>query len=231
MSLLHRPRVSGWLRGHILCRLEEPLDRFALTFDDGPDPRFTPQIRDVLARHGAHATFFMLAGPLLRQPTLVQELRSAGHELAAHGAWHAPLLVLPPAMLAHEIRAAADAIASVTGERPRHYRPPFGLILPAQARFARGLGLVPVLGDVYPEDAQNPGTDAIVQRVCARLTAGSILILHDGSAWVRRDRSQTVAALDRILGWAAARGLRAVSVAELLSASGATESIEAPFYT
>jgi len=231
MSLLHRPQVSGWLRGHILCRLEERIDRFALTFDDGPDPHFTPQVRDVLARHGAHATFFMLKGPLLREAQLVRELHASGHELAAHGEWHAPLLALPPALLGREIRGAADAIASLTGVAPRHYRPPFGLMLPAHARFARGLGLVPVLGDVYPEDAQNPGIERIVRRVCARLRAGSILILHDGSAWVRRDRSQTVAALDRILTWAAERGLRAVSVAELLTVSGATESVEAPFYT
>ena len=231
MSLLHRSQVSSWLRGHLLCRIEGIEDRFAVTFDDGPDPRSTGAIRDVLARHGARATFFMLRDPIRRAPALVRELFDAGHELAAHGERHLPLPLLPPGVLRREIRAAADAIESVTGTRPRHYRPPFGLMLPAQARFARKLGLVPVLGDVYPEDAQNPGVERVVERVLARLRGGSILILHDGSAWGDRDRSQTVAALDRILVAAAARGLAGVTVAELLRAGGVHESADVPFYT
>lgn len=231
MSLLHRAQVSSWLRGHLLCRIEGIADQFALTFDDGPSPHSTGRIRDVLTRHGARATFFMLEGPVRREGTLVRELHAGGHELAAHGAWHVPLLFLPPLLLAHEIRAAADAIESVTGTRPRHYRPSFGLMLPAQARFARRLGFVPVLGDVYPEDDQNRGVERVVDRVLARLRGGSILILHDGSAWRDRDRSQTVAALELILSRAAARGLRAVTVADLLRAAEVRESVEAPFYT
>ena len=231
MTLLHRAQVSSWLRGHLLCRIEGIEDQFALTFDDGPSPRSTGPIRDVLTRHGARATFFMLEGPVRREPALVRELQAGGHEMGAHGAWHVPPLFLPPFFLAHEIRAAADAIESATGTRPRHYRPPFGLMLPAQARFARQLGFVPVLGDVYPEDDQNRGVERVVDRVLARLRGGSILILHDGSAWRDRDRSQTVAALDRILSRAAARGLRAVTVADLLRAAAVHESADAPFYT
>ena len=231
MSLLHRPRVSGWLRGHLLCRIDGIEDRFAVTFDDGPDPRSTGRVRDVLARHGAHATFFMLRGAIGREGALVRELAGQGHELAAHGEHHLPLPFLPPPVLTREIRAAADAIEAITGIRPRHYRPPFGLMLPAQARFARRLGLVPVLGDVYPEDATNPGVETVVDRVLTRLRGGSILILHDGSAWFDRDRSQTVTALDRILAATAARGLTGVTVADLLHAGGVRESVEAPFYT
>jgi peptidoglycan/xylan/chitin deacetylase (PgdA/CDA1 family) len=231
MSLLDQAQVSSWLRGHLLCRIDGIDDRFAVTFDDGPNPRATGRIRDVLARHGAHATFFMLAGPVRRERNLVRELHAQGHELGGHGEHHIPPLFLPPAFLAREIRAPADAIESVTGTRPRHYRPPFGLMLPSQARFARRLGLVPVLGDVYPEDALNQGVERVVERVLGRLRGGSILILHDGSAWIDRDRSQTVEALDRILTVAAARGLAGVTVADLLRVVGARESAEAPFYT
>ena len=127
MSLLHRPQVSSWLRGHLLCRIDGIEDRFAVTFDDGPDPRSTARVRDVLARHGAHATFFMLEGAIRREASLVRELHQQGHELGAHGEHHLPLPFLPPAALTREIRGAADAIESVTGTRPRHYRPPFGL--------------------------------------------------------------------------------------------------------
>lgn len=217
MSLLHEPRFSSWLRGHVLCRLEGVSDRFAVTFDDGPSPSETPRILEVLARHGAHATFFMLKQPLLRHPALVCEVRAAGHELAAHGDGHLPLPLLLPPHVEYEIRAAADAIESVTGERPRHYRPPFGLMFPVQARAARALGLEPVLGDVYPEDPQRPGVERLMARMTPRLRGGSILILHDGTAWGNPDRSQTVEALDRILGWADERGMRAVSVRQLVA--------------
>jgi peptidoglycan/xylan/chitin deacetylase (PgdA/CDA1 family) len=216
MSLLHAPQVSSWLRGHLLCRLDGIHDRFALTFDDGPSLTDTPRVLDALESFGARATFFMLRRPVLRQAALVREIRAAGHETAAHGDLHLPLLALPPPLLAREIVAAADALEQVTGERPRHFRPPFGLMLPSQAAFARRLGLDPVLGDVYPEDAYRPGVERLMRRVTARLRGGSILILHDGSAWTDQDRSQTVALLGRLLPWAAERGLRAVSVAELL---------------
>jgi hypothetical protein len=90
--------------------------------------------------------------------------------------------------------------------------------MPGQSWYVRRLGFVPVLGDVYPDDAHNPGVDRIVERVRPRLTGGSILILHDGSALRGVPRRQTVAALGSILDDAEKSGLRAVSVAELLEA-------------
>ena len=103
--------------------------------------------------------------------------------------------------------------------RALHYRPPFGLMLPSQARFVAELGYTSVLGDVYPEDTQRPGVARILSRVMPRLNAGSILILHDGSPIARQDRSQTLAAVELILQAIANRGLRAVTVAELLADS------------
>ena len=70
MSLLHVPHVSSWIRGHLLCRVDEVTDRLALTFDDGPSERNTPRILEVLARHGARATFFTLAHNVRRLPRL-----------------------------------------------------------------------------------------------------------------------------------------------------------------
>ena len=216
MTLLHQAEVSGWLRGHLLCRVDDTPGRFALTFDDGPDPDSTPRVLDVLARHGARATFFMLRPAVRRHASLARRVLAAGHEIGNHGDLHVPLLVAPPALLAHELEAGERAIEQATGVRTRLYRPPFGLMFPAQARWVRSRGHEPVLGDVYPEDPQRPGIETITRRVVSRLTAGSIVILHDGCAWIRSDRSQTVGALDRILDWADTQGLRAVSVGELL---------------
>ncbi len=219
MSLLHARPISSWVRGHLLCRVESASGRFALTFDDGPSPRWTPRVLDVLARHGARATFFLLAGGIRRSPGVVRRLQEEGHEPALHGSHHLPLLMLPPWEIRAEIDRCVNALAAVDDRRARFYRPPFGFMLPSQARFVRALGYEPVLGDVFPEDTHLPGADRIVARVMRRLEAGSVLILHDGSPRGDADRSQTVAALDAILARTHADGLRAVTVGELLGAA------------
>jgi peptidoglycan/xylan/chitin deacetylase (PgdA/CDA1 family) len=161
----------------------------------------------------------MLRPSVAKHPQLARRVLDAGHELGNHGDWHLPPPLVPRWWLARDLAAGEHAIVAATRVTPRHYRPAFGVMRPAQANWIRALGYEPVLGDVYPEDPRRPGIDVIAERVIARLRAGSILILHDGCAWVAMDRSQTVAALERILTWAEAQGLRGVSVAELRAAA------------
>jgi len=216
MTLLHTTTFSSWARGHLVCRVEGVPDRFSLTFDDGPSRETTPRILDLLARRGARATFFTLAPNVRRAPELIARMTREGHEVAAHGDRHWPLPLLLPGGIRREVERSVSAVVEAGGGAPRFYRPPFGFMMPGQAAFVRGLGLEPVLGDVYPEDPQRPGVERIVGRVTARLGAGSILILHDGSPFGDPDRRQTIAALDPILDHAAAAGLAAVTVGELL---------------
>ena len=217
MSMLHNEQFSSWARGHLLCRFEGVEDRFALTFDDGPNGNATAALLDTLRDHGAHATFFLLGGNVRRHPSLVRRLPREGHEAAAHGEAHWPLPLLPPWAIRAEVLGSSRAIEDVAQVTPRFYRPPFGMMMPGQSAFVRALGFEPVLGDVYPEDPHRPGVDAIVGRVMPRLRGGSILILHDGSPFGDADRRQTLAAVELILTAAAARGLRAVTLAELWS--------------
>jgi len=215
MSLLHTRRFAGWARGHLLCRFDDVTDRFALTFDDGPNGQATPALLDLLRDRGAHATFFLLAENVRRHPDLVRRMLVEGHEPALHGRIHWPLALLPPWVIRSEVRRCADAITWAAGVTARFYRTPFGVMMPGQAGFVRAMGVEPVLGDVYPEDAQRPGVETIIRRVRQRLRGGSILILHDGSPFGDTDRSQTLAALAVILADAAARSMRATTIAEL----------------
>ncbi|HTO91775.1 MAG TPA: polysaccharide deacetylase family protein [Candidatus Sulfotelmatobacter sp.] len=219
MSILHARQFSSWARGHLLCRVESTPGRFALSFDDGPSPRWTPRVLEVLARHGARATFFLLEPNIRRSGEVVRRMLSEGHEPALHGSRHWPVSVLPPWEIRAEVERCAEALSLVTGHRARFYRPPFGLMFPGQAKQIRSLGYEPVLGDVYPEDPQRPGTARIVRRVMRRLRAGSIVILHDGSPLGDPDRSQTVEALEAILAQAESEGLRAVTISELVGQS------------
>jgi len=222
MSVLHSRTFSRWARGHLLCRVEGVSDRFALTFDDGPGRATTPAVLDRLTRHEAHATFFLLGTQVRRAPDLVRRIHGEGHEIAIHGDDHWPTALLPDGALRGQVDRATRAVVAAGGKPPVHYRAPFGVMFPAQSRVLGRVGVTAVLGDVYPDDAYDPGVDRIVERTLARLSAGSILILHDASFMPGTSRRQTVGALDAILDGARARGLRAVTVAELRDAAAWT---------
>lgn len=222
MSWLHRPRVQEYARRFLLCRVEGVTDRFAMTFDDGPSPRNTPRLLELLAREGARATFFVLGRHVRRAPGLLNRVADEGHEVGLHGDGHWPLPLLHPIESLRQWRRAEDSIREAAGVSPRLYRPPFGWLHPSQARLVAERGYTPVLGDVYPEDPRRPGVERIVHRVVPRLRPGSILILHDASAWGDVDRGQTIDAVQQILIRARDQGLRAVTVGELMAAGRPT---------
>jgi len=226
VTLLHRPDVQRWLGGHLLCRVLDAGPRFALTFDDGPSPRNTPRMLDVLARHGARATFFLIADRARRHRELVRRIVAEGHEAGIHGSLHVPPWLLPRALLLRDLDQAAAAVREACGRPVRHYRAPFGLLFRPQAAWVRARGVTPVLGDVYPRDWSLRESATIARRVIERLAPGSIVILHDSSALADPDRGPTVGAVDAILAEAAGRALRSVTVAELVQA-GASRSAAA----
>jgi peptidoglycan/xylan/chitin deacetylase (PgdA/CDA1 family) len=201
------------------CRVEGAPDRFALTFDDGPSARNTPRLLEVLARLGVRATFFVLADHALRHPELVRATHDAGHELGIHGRIHLPPILFPERMLAGEVEITARAVEAACGVRPGRYRAPFGLLGVGQARALRAMGFDVVLGDVYPEDPHLHDGHEIARRALARIVAGSILVLHDASVFGDASRSPTIAAVERIVDETSRRGLRAVSVDELVRGS------------
>jgi peptidoglycan/xylan/chitin deacetylase (PgdA/CDA1 family) len=215
VNLIHSEKFARWASGHMRCRAEGVADRIALTFDDGPSPTATPRVLDLLAGVGARATFFTLAHNVRRSPALVRRMQSEGHEVAAHGDLHLPLPLLPRWGIRREVQRSISAVVEAAGATPRYYRPPFGFMMPGHSAYVRTFGLDPVIGDVYPEDPDRPGTLRIIERVVPRLRGGSIVILHDGCPFIDADRMQTVAALGPILASAKRKGLRSVTLSEL----------------
>jgi peptidoglycan/xylan/chitin deacetylase (PgdA/CDA1 family) len=152
----------------------------ALTFDDGPDPRSTPYFLDLLADHGVPATFFLLGSMLARDPGLGRALVDAGHEIAVHGWEHRLLLRRGARATADDIRRAHGYIGEVTGQTPRWYRPPYGVLTAPARRTARRLGMTPVLWTAWGRDWEARATSGTVATTVRRhLAGGGTVLLHD----------------------------------------------------
>lgn len=192
-------------------RLPEGAAHVALTFDDGPDPEVTPQVLDLLAEHGMQATFFVVGCRADAHPELVRRIHLGGHQLGSHSHGHGHgFHFLPAQAMATEIERGIASIASITGERPRAFRPPVGLRVPT---LARALALLPERPTCYTWTERGLDTlgrpaHRIVERLRPHLVPGAILTLHDGAGFGgSRDRSATLAALRELLGLLRERGL------------------------
>jgi peptidoglycan/xylan/chitin deacetylase (PgdA/CDA1 family) len=194
--------------------------RIAFTFDDGPDPAFTPQILEVLREFGARATFFVVGRCADAHPELLERTAREGHLIGSHTYSHSNTFHLWPARrMASDIARGIETIERVVGTRPCYFRPPQGLRVPplrdALASLAAPLSCV--TWTVRGLDTVSRSAVAIGARIERRLGAGAIVTLHDGSSLGGyRDRSATIEALRGLLRTCRERGLTCVRLDELL---------------
>ncbi|WP_433007582.1 polysaccharide deacetylase family protein [Kribbella sp. CA-294648] len=172
-----------------------PTKFVALTFDDGPDPAYTPKILDILDEYGAKATFFAVGKEVERAPELTRRVHDRGHDVQNHTWSHPDLRKLSWASFQQQVEATDGLILEQTDTTPRCLRPPYGGINSIVKKRATALGKKLVLWTLDSRDWSRPGEAAIVQRVLTGVQDGSVLLFHDGGG----DRSQTVAALPTIL--------------------------------
>ncbi len=166
-----------------------------LTFDDGPDPTWTPKVLDVLARYNVRAVFCMVGRYARANAAVARAVVEHGHVLCNHTENHASLDRLSADGVRSEIEAANSSISGATGQRPGYFRFPYGRSSPTALAIVAQEGLTVLPWTVDPADYTRPGTAAIVQRVVSAARAGSIVLMHDGGG----DRSQTVEALPTII--------------------------------
>lgn len=162
-----------------------------LTFDDGPDPRWTPQVLAVLRRHGVPAVFFQVGQNAAAHPELVARVRSEGHLVGNHTWSHEKLTDLRDRAIGDQL----DRTDAALGGRVRCVRPPYGATDPRVAEVIGARGQRAVLWDVDPQDWARPGADRIVRRVLGQVHDGALVLMHDGGG----DRRQTVAALEQVI--------------------------------
>lgn len=163
-----------------LRRLPESNGRVSLTFDDGPDPQFTPQLLELLAIAGVPATFFVIADNAVRYPDIVSRMVRDGHSVASHGWSHRHPWLQSPSSARRQVVAANRALSSQLGGAPRWFRPPYGRMRTSMTRAAADAGQRVVL---WSRSAVDWGPWTTPRRVMQRLRAvedGDIVLMHDG---------------------------------------------------
>lgn len=189
----------------------------ALTFDDGPDPVWTPRILDVLRRNHVHATFFVVGTQVAAHPELVHRIVAEGHQIGIHTFTHPDLARLAPWQRSLELRETQLAVAGAAGVTTALLRPPFSSENDALddadwsvLEQADAAGYVTVLSTRDAEDWQRPGVDRIVANATPDGHAGQIVLMHDAGG----DRSQTVAALGALVPRLKAQGFKFATVSD-----------------
>lgn len=204
---------AGWPPGVRATLPPDAVPQVALTFDDGPDPVWTPQVLDVLDRHDVVATFCVVGDRVTGNERLVRRIHDDGHTLCNHTASHDYGL---PARTARQVR---DEIASVQAQlatavpdaRIVAFRAPGGRFSPDVVSAADALGLDSWAWSIDPQDWRTRSSDAIVGSVLDAVVPGSVVLLHDSGG----DRSATVAALDEILPVLTSAGYELVGLPDL----------------
>ena len=185
----------------------------ALTFDDGPHPRDTPQVLDVLARHDVHATFFLIGQNVEGYPQLVRQIHQNGHQLALHGYRHLPFPLENASTLKRQLDQSRTAIAhakSIPPKSIRHLRPPYGFINKQTLSLLNDWGYRLILWDNMPLHFIQP-IQWTVRQILKRTLPGSVIVLHDGKG----HGSKVAKILDIVLPQLKAKGFEFVTIEQM----------------
>ncbi|HEY8948549.1 MAG TPA: polysaccharide deacetylase family protein [Rhizomicrobium sp.] len=210
--------------GYVIQQFGAAKKKVALTFDDGPDPEWTPQILDILKEKHVPATFFLIGANAEANPDIVERILKDGHDIGSHTYTHPNLSDIPPEAVSLELNATQRLLEALTGHSVRLFRPPYlGDAEPTDAdeiapvEVAQNLGYIAVGEHVDPVDWELPGVNKIVQRTLDQIHGAksdsprNIVLLHDAGG----DRSETVEALPLIIDKLRAEGYEFTTVAKL----------------
>lgn len=194
--------------------------KIAFTFDDGPDPVYTPRLLDLLKRKGIKATFFVLGSKAERYPEIIKRMHEEGHLIGIHNYKHHPNWLMSPRRIRsrHVIRTA-DIIERITNERPVFYRPPWGMLNLGDL-FGLRKDFRIVLWSVMGHDwVKDPGLEPLKERILNQLEPGAIILLHDSGDTMGAERDAPelmLESLEGILDDARLQGYECLRVDDLL---------------
>jgi len=184
--------------------LDEANKTLYLTYDDGPFPETTEPLLEILEREGVRATFFLIGKHVSRYPELAERLAKSGHAIGSHSNSHFLLPALSANALEKDLRSANTAIEDATGQKPKLFRPPYGIIDNRSAQCLKDLEMEIVYWGSVPEDWQGVGTKSVVERVTSTMQNGKLIVLHEG----KHIAEQTILATQEIIARAKKRGFK-----------------------
>ncbi|GAA2762843.1 glycosyltransferase [Streptomyces paradoxus] len=204
--------------------LELPDGELVLTFDDGPDPMWTPKVLDVLKKHDARAVFFITGTMASRHPDLVQRMVDEGHEIGLHTFNHPDLSLQTKSRVDWELSQNQLALAGAAGIRTSLFRPPYSSFAHNMdnntwpvTEYIGSKGYITIVNNTDSEDWRRPGVQKIISNATPRGGKGAIVLMHDSGG----DRSQTVAALDTYISGLQDKGYRFHTLTGALDAPSA----------
>lgn len=209
------------MAGRCISHGSRHLRQIALTFDDGPHPKYTHEVIDILERYEIKATFFCVGANISAFPDAIQRMADLGHEIGNHTWSHPYLPDLNPQQLTRQIEETSTAIHQIAQCTPTFFRPPYGSQSPALLSSLLIQDVIVALWDIEPLDWAMPGATQISGRVLGGAQPGSVVLMHDGGG----DRSQTVAALPEIIEGLLEMGYELVTVSALANASQRRENL------
>ena len=179
------------------AKADDKVKYVALTFDDGPNPIYTPKVLEILKKEGVHATFCLIGCHAKKYPELVQEIVAEGHKIADHSMSHDEHLdKRSVAKMKAEILGTKDLLESIVpGTTVEYYRAPGGNMNNKLRDLVISWGMKPLGWSVDPKDWQEPGTQQILSTVKAQLHSGGVIIMHDAGG----NRSETIEALEKVI--------------------------------
>ncbi|WP_244889033.1 polysaccharide deacetylase family protein [Neobacillus drentensis] len=171
-------RMSG--RG-IIKRINAPA--IALTFDDGPNPEYTPQLLDLLQKYGVKASFFVVGSKVKANPAIIKRMSQEGHTIGIHHYDHISSWILSPFQLKKQLKMTEQAISEITHEKVTFYRPPWGSFNIASLFLSKQFKVI-IWSDIFGDWKVAKGKNGLLEQFLQATEAGSVLLLHDcGETW------------------------------------------------
>ncbi|WP_425038536.1 polysaccharide deacetylase family protein [Primorskyibacter sp. S187A] len=193
-----------------ITAVRTPSPVVAMTFDDGPHPKHTPRLLDMLRERNIKATFYLIGNRVVTWPKIAARIAEEGHEVGNHSWSHPFLSKMGQSSVLREIDKTTNAIWHATGRPPVTFRPPYGAFTRAQRTWLHGARKLPtILWSVDPADWRRPGANVVASRILKASHKGAIILSHD----IHRG---TIDAMPRTLDGLSARGLKFVTVSQIL---------------
>lgn len=196
----------------VFYKSREPTKKIALTFDDGPHPRYTERILQILERYDVKATFFAIGVNIQNYPEPLRKIAAAGHEIGNHSYSHAVDKSMSESDILEEMQKCDSLIYDITGQKPSAYRPPCGIYGESLLSAAEKRGYSVILWSVDTLDWKNTPPKQIASGVLRDIDGGEIILMHDYTS----GKNTTCEALELIIPMLLEKGYQFVKISELV---------------